>query len=140
MKRQSKIDPANDCIYGVCRVKGCPGKQGLHAPRGHGIKGEEWLYWITSNDGLTSLSLNVFTDIFPPTVPADHAARCGVVERPKTLAERRYGADLTLHVGFKTRKEQLTASGGDGMGERSECFFLGDKWGDCSRTTALGAR
>lgn len=138
MKRNSRIDEGNDCIYGVCRW--CPGKTGLDERHraGHGIKAEEWIYWITSDDGLTSLSLVVHTDIYPPTVPADHAARCGVVERKKTLYERRYGTDLTLHVGFKTRKEQLAAGAGDGMDR--DCFFLGEKRGDCSRTTALGAR
>lgn len=93
-------------------------------------------------DGLTCLSLAVFTDIFPPTVPADHEERCGISCRfcghahdrspcsregcvcpARALHDRRHGADITLHTRFPTTKEALA---GETIDEDAEQPLL---WG-----------
>lgn len=83
MIRHTAIVPGNDCYYGVCCVSGCEGKRG-RAGNGHGIQGEHWFYavraggaYATLSDGEgPALSLEVYTEILPETVPRDHSARC----------------------------------------------------------------
>lgn len=100
MIRDTMKIPGYACLYaphGSC--PGYPRDDG----RNHGIHGEEWIYVVRADDGLTALALTVYTDILPDIVPAAHqeAWRWDSWEhRPRTLAERRHGSDLTLHVAF----------------------------------------
>jgi hypothetical protein len=82
MKRIFKIVPGYDC-----RVE-CK-----HTPSGdHGIHGDEWLYAVVADDGISALSLTVFSDVYPSTVDM-------------TFRRRPQGSDLSLHVGFATEPE-----------------------------------
>lgn len=155
LKRIQEKRPGYDCIYGSCGAGDppCPGHKGLHAPDGHGIHGEEWVYGIVAGDGLTCLTLVVYTDIFPDTVPLDHSARCGnrcercghaahpraecsIVSladtrwakacacNPDPLKTRRVGVGFALHRRFPTsRDEVLSGSRASTVGGNFECLW-----------------
>lgn len=158
MIRRTQIIPGNDCIYGDCCVEGCPGHRGLYHPQGHGIRGEHWLYIVrhgadcsTLTDGTGSaLSLEVMTEIFPATVPRNHAARCGVICRvcghwghdawtcevnecdcpPLPLERRRRASTITFHRDVPPV---------DWLGVRQErCIALGGRpcWSESGYTAA----
>lgn len=102
MKRESIRTPGWDCIFASCTEEDpCQTEPPLAvsraSPRNHGIHGEEWRYLVTDDDRQFAISLTVFTDILPPSVPPDHHDRSN-----EPLAERRRGVDLTLHIAQKT--------------------------------------
>lgn len=143
MKRIATARPGNDCFYG-----------------------EYWSYAVVADNGLTALQLTVYTDIYPPTVPVDHAALCGsLCERchhgghgagrcgdvnagnrwgtakcdcpAKPFAARRRGTDLTFHVGFPTEKEMIRTWTPN---SRGACDLLPGSWCDTNDSTATGGR
>lgn len=73
MKRVSEKLPGHACMYGVPHGD-CPGRTDDR----HGIGSECWYYGVVSGDGKHCLTLDVSTDIYPPELPSDHSARCGV--------------------------------------------------------------
>jgi hypothetical protein len=139
MMRWFRIYPGRDCVYAPCAVskeKPCtqpidPYRPGRRLPgNNHGIHGEEWSYGIAADDLRTFLALTVFTDIYPPTVPANHSQICGCASFiAQPLEDRRYGTSLALHVAAKL-----------GAAENNTCDFLGGDPCDVVFDTGLGAR
>lgn len=145
--RQQWQTPGYDCERGPCPAKDCPGYGHPKRPGGgHGIHGEEWAFAVVSADRLVAISLLVFTDIYPPTVSPAQTGRFEIsayTGRIKTLKELRYGADLTIHVGFPTQPEDmadLPADWSPGYGEPYACRLVQSSMCDRGRSTALGAR
>lgn len=83
MKRMTKRVPGWDCIRHPCGKNGCGERPGAS----HGIHCEDWLYVVS--DGDVALSLTVFSNVYPDSVPEDDR-----------LPKAPWGADLSLHVGF----------------------------------------
>lgn len=126
MRRNTITRPGYDCIGGPCRFS-----RPCQPDNTHGIHGDEWVYSIVSDDGATALVLTVFTDIYPATVSK---ARVRAF-RTKPLADRRHGADLTLHMAVNDQSGRLVDAGE----AKHDCEHV--QGGQCYvwETTALGA-
>lgn len=133
MKRIALNQPGHDCIYDVCKdPRPCQTKPPMDPrrlpPGSHGIGGEQWWYTVLHEERGIAVRLLVLTDILPPTVPADHSARCGIDpawdDRP--IERRRTGGWLKVHVRREVGAEPCDIF----AGSPCECEDLGALFAD----------
>jgi len=105
VKRFSHKTPGYDCIRAPCGERGCGTQPGSN----HGIHNETWYYAVS--DGTVALQLEVWSGIFPDTVPIDCR---GHTRYPK-------GAWMDVHCAFPVGDEG-----------RDEIIRLGIKGRECT--------
>jgi len=115
-RREVIVRPGYDCIRNPCGKNGCGKSPGA----GHGIHCDEWVYLVRGDEGDCTLSLLVFSGVWPVTVPT---AALGTIAFPR-------GADISLHCSFPTGDD-------DDAGRECEWVRGGRCW--LYGSTSLGA-
>ena len=119
MERRSHVDPGYDCIRQPCRFERKCTPQSRH-----GIHGDEWHYAVIASDGLTAVSLTVFTHNYPESVPQS------IPREPP------HDAMLAIHHSFLTDPEKLRTFRRE---EARTCTYVAEGWCDGGVTYSGGA-
>lgn len=92
LKRTFFKRPGYDCIRNPCGKNGC----GTNPGSGHGVHCEEWVFVVS--DGQRALCLEVWSGIYPDSVPASSV---------HDMSRYPVGAYLCAHLSFPSERDQV---------------------------------